>query len=159
MAAPARDSTGYVYVRNGDLSNGYAPRFVFVWENLVAQCENTSVEAVAVRLHRWKYAVGLWTVNTHIRKCLWDIAFRQDYRLDLLTFRPEGFAEALRGKLDYEGLPFSNVLCSTPAIFARKLAFLPDVRAVFDADTSHRFFYGGRGRIVADPNQFSTWGL
>lgn len=135
-------------MQGGDLSNEVAPRLLFVFENTVATLPTKAAaarEKAALRLRRWDTAVAQWEISERAYALLWDVTWRYNYRFDIVTYKPACFAKALRQRLDDEGLPVGNVWASSPTLLSKKLAFMPDVRYVYDADGSRLFTYGGRG--------------
>jgi hypothetical protein len=134
-------------MQGGDLSNEVAPRLLFVFENTIGTLPSKTAEArerTAVKFHRWRTAVDCWMIPPRSHALLWDVAWRYNYRFDVVTYRPAGFARELEKRLGMD-VPVSSVFSSSPALLARKLAFMPDVRFVYDADPERVFTYGGRG--------------
>lgn len=139
-------------MQGGDLSNEVAPRLLFIFEGTVATLPSKTVEAkekIHQRLKRWQKAVDLWEISERAYALLWDVTWRYNYRFDIVTYHPAGFAKALKERLDDEGLPVGRVWHSSPSLLAKRLAFMPDVRYVYDADASRLFTYGGRGVYLA----------
>lgn len=135
-------------MQDGDLSNEVAPRLLFVFEGTVATLPSKATatkERLYCRTKRWDRAVGLWEVSDRASALLWDVLWRYHYRFDIVTFRPFGFAQALMRRFDAEGFPVGNVRASSPSSLAQQLAYMPDVRYVYDADPDHVLTYGGRG--------------
>lgn len=135
-------------VEHGDLSNEVSPRLLFVFEGTVATLPSKTAaarEKAMIKLRRWHRAVELWDIPERAHALLWDVSWRYSYRFDIVTYRPAGFARALAERFDNEGLPVGRVWASSPALLAKKLAFMPDVRYVYDADGDRLFTYGGRG--------------
>lgn len=137
----------------GDLSNKVPPRALFIFENTIGRYTSPAAalkEKTYLRLRRWKKAVDCWEIPEHAMALLWDCAWRWDVRFDVVTFRPQGFAEELQALLDADAIPFSNIWASTPEKLARKLSFMPDVLYVYDADPAHKLTYGNKGRYMPD---------
>lgn len=135
-------------MQDGDLSNEVAPRMLFVYEGVIGFPRSETVmlkERVYLKMHRWAKAVDCWDIPSQARNVLWDVTWRWNFRFDIVTFRPAGFATALRERLDNEGIPFTRCWASSPARLAKQLAYMPDVKYVYDADTSRRFTFGGKG--------------
>jgi hypothetical protein len=132
----------------GDISNEVSPRLLFVFEGTVGRLPSKAAEAkekVQCKLKRWDKAVECWEIPERAYALLWDVTWRYNYRFDIVTYRPKGFAKALGQRLDDEGLPVGRVWNSSPVLLAKKLAFMPDVRFVYDADPTRHLTYGGRG--------------
>lgn len=132
----------------GDISNEVSPRLLFVFEGTVGTLPSKTAEAKErfyLRTKRWAKAVELWQIADRAYALLWDVTWRYNYRFDIVTYQPKGFAKALAERLDDEGLPVGRVFASSPNLLTKKLAFMPDVRYVYDADPSRHLTYGGRG--------------
>lgn len=135
----------------GDISNEVQPRFLFVWDDLVGYLPSAAAKAretTARRAHLWRTAVNCWEVRAEIEKHLLDLAWRHHMPVDLVTYRPRGFAEALRDRLDQENLPFGHVYSYTAQVLAQKLVYMPYIYRVFHGDDKNIFKYGAQGRIV-----------
>lgn len=144
-------------MQGGDLSNELPPRFIFVLEPLLASVSPRQARAqrLDLKLHRWKSAVDRLEWNTYALSTMWNTVWRLGIRFDVATYTStdEGWLTALRDRLDLENVPVSTVLAyRTPQELALKLAYLPDVRAVFDADPTRSLVYGRRGRSVLPDN-------
>lgn len=147
-------------MQGGDLSNELPPRFVFVLEGLVASVPKKQEPRfkLALRMHRWTRAVDCLEWNTYALSTMWNTVWRHGVRFDVATYTSTeaGWLDALRDRLDQENVPVSTVHAySTPQELALKLAYLPDVRTVFDADPSRALVYGNRGR-TAMPSSFTV---
>lgn len=127
---------------------------MFVFENLVAFCQQPAQERVACRLRRWKTAVNMWELDGLAVKHLWDLQWRYNYRLDCVTFKSEQFAEALRDKFDRNYIPFSNVFSETVYGLSRRLSSMPDVVRVFDPDPNRMLTWGSKGKYVSSSTGF-----
>lgn len=135
-------------MQDGDLSNDVAPRLLFIFEGTVGNLTTKTAEAKEkfyVRTRRWKKAVEQWEISDRAYALMWDVTWRYSFRFDIVTFRPPGFAKALAQIFDEVGLPVSHVIATTPVGLAQRLAFMPDVRHVYDADGDRLFTWGGRG--------------
>lgn len=147
-------------MERGDLSNRLPPRWLFVFENVVGRVppKKTAEWKLAMRLGRFKRAVGCYEMEPHVIKVLWDLYWRRDYRFDVVTFMGEGFRDALEKRLDRESVPFSNVWAEDEDTLARRLAYMPDVQYVVHGDTSRHLTYGPRGLLVTDPGALNLSG-
>jgi hypothetical protein len=113
---------------------------------------------LAMKTRRYRSAVNAYELNPAMIPHVWDITFRKNFNMDVVTFLGDDFAEELRERLDDEGLPLATVRSSKPDKLARSLAYDPSVYAVYDPDPSHIFLYGGKGRIT-DPNKPDFYGV
>jgi hypothetical protein len=141
-------------VKHGDISNDVAPSIVIVWENLLGLLPSPAdraKESAARRMRRWKSAVNAYTLNEVLAKHMWDLTWRANKTLDVLTYLGDDFREALEDRIDRENLPVRHVYGYSPAQLAREIAYMRDLEAIFDPDPSRRFTYGGKGRII-DPH-------
>lgn len=141
-------------MKNGDISNEVVPRLALVFEGLVGVLSSPreqAVEALARKAKRWKRAVSAYSLNDPMVRRIWDTTWRLGFNIDVVTFLGEGFCSALRERLeDEDQLPISKVWASTPQRLSREIAYMPELAAIYDPDPSHRFTYGGKGRII-DP--------
>lgn len=144
-------------MQGGDLSNRLPPRWLFVFENVLATVPDRRLLEwkAAVRLRRWKRVANCYEMHPHVMKVIWDLVWRRDYRFDVVTFLGEDFAEALEKRLHREALPFSNLWAVTEETLAQRLAYMPDVMFVIHGDPSRHLAYGNRGLLVTDPERLS----
>jgi hypothetical protein len=144
-------------VLRGDLSNRLPPRWLFVFEGVIGQVPPPRVAEykLATRLHRWRRAVDCFELEDHVRKVIWDLTWRRDYRFDVVTFLGQSFAEHLERRLDRESLPFSNVWAVDEQTLAQRLTFMPDVQYVIHGDPARHLSYGPRGLLVTDPRRLT----
>lgn len=146
-------------MERGDISNSEAPRYVFVFEGTIGQIDSTDVlaERALCKTRQWRRAVARWDIPEITGTLMWDLSWRRGVRFDVVTYRSKGFADALRDRLADEDYPVSRVWADTPAHLARKLARMPAVLAVYDADEKRRFTYGHRGIILPGGLITSPW--
>lgn len=141
-------------MRGGDLSASLAPRWIFVWEGVVADVPDSAVASfkLAMRLGRYKRAAETYEMHPHVVKVIWDLTWRRDYRFDLITFLGQPFCDALEKRLERESLPFSNLWAVDEASLSRRLSTMPDVQYVIHSDPTRHLAYGNRGLLVTDPD-------
>ena len=138
-------------MQGGDLSNEVTPRLLFVFEGTVGRLPSEAAELkekLYLKTKRWSKAVAQWEVPDRAYALLWDLTWRWNYRFDIVTFRPAGFAKELAVLFDEVSLPVGHVIATTPKGLAQKLVYMPDVAHVYDADDSRLFTWGGRGRYM-----------
>lgn len=140
-------------MERGDISGRLAPRWMFVWEGVVANVPpaKQAPYKLAVRLHRWRKAVDCWETEPHVAKVLNDLFWRRDLRFDVVTFLGDQYVEHIQRRLDGESLPFSNVWAVSEDTLAKRLVYMPDVQYVVHADPARHLSYGPRGLLVTDP--------
>lgn len=138
-------------MKNGDLSNVVVPRLVLVFEGALGFLPADRMLEYNTLGSRgdWWRAARCWDLNELMMQKIWDVVFRQSFQLEVVTYAgPDELAEALQVRFDEENLPISRTLASTPARMARRLAYAPDIAAVYDADRDNAFKYGGKGRLL-----------
>lgn len=146
----------------GDISNEIPPRFVVVFESLVASLNDVKSKRTfdkAVRHHNYRRAVQCFTVNDMVARHIWDITWNYKYAVDCATYLGPDFVEYIEEFIEEQRLPIYTVYSSkSPDIFARELNYRPDIARVFDGDPSHALMYGSKGQWVnpSEPNFF--WG-
>lgn len=139
-------------MEGGDISNEVSPRLLIVWENLLGLLPTKTHEAKVgayLRFKRYSRAVDVYVLNKTLADRIWDVTWRLKYSVDLITWLGPDFATALRERIDNEDLPIAHITAENPDQFARKLAYLPHVAAIYDPDPRHRFTFGSRGRIIS----------
>lgn len=139
-------------MEQGNISNEVSPRLLIVWENLLGLLPSKQHEVKArayLKIKRHKAAVNTFVLNEELARRIWDITWRLKYSVDVITWIGPDFATALSARIDREDLPIGHVTYEDSQQFARKLAYLQHVAAIYDPDPSHRFTWGSRGRIVS----------
>jgi hypothetical protein len=146
-------------VHRGDLSDRLPPRWLFVYEGVVGNLpvHNERRYRLATQLRQWKRAAACFETEVHVRKVLWDLYWRRDYRFDVVTFLGDEMAEAIDRRLDRESLPVGNVRSWQPDELARQLVFMPDVQYVVHGDPKHHLTYGNKGLLVTDPSKLALF--
>lgn len=125
-------------MQNGDLSNEPQRKFVFVFEDLIAK---------PVTKRRRLKKITEFEVDPQVVAWLWDLTWRQNVAFDVATY--DYTREQVTEVLNREGIPFGTVWTGpTPGALQRRLGYAPGVMAVYDANPSREFAYGGKGRIV-----------
>ena len=138
-------------MQGGDIDNRVVPRLVIVWENLLGLLPNKAAEAKAasyVKFKRWNRAVNTFEINEALARRIWDVTWRYDFSVDVITYIHEDFVEALENRLDREDIPVRSVWFTEPHVLARKLAYMPQVACIYDPNPHHQFTYGSKGRIL-----------
>lgn len=140
-------------MQGGDISNQVVARIVIVWDNLLGILPSKPAEAkftAYMRFKRWKKAVGSFEINEHLARGIWDLTWRYDFSVDVVTFLGgDDFAEEVEHRLDREGLPIGHVWFETPDSLARSLAYRPNVACVIHANPHHQLTFGSKGRLVS----------
>jgi hypothetical protein len=148
-------------VKGNDLANLVVPRDVLVWEGLLGLLPDprTKVQEAKFRKRkRWAEAVACYQVHELLARKIWDLVWRYSLEIDLLTYHGHDFAKALEERMDAESMPVRRVFSEDPNVFARSLAYQPDVRTVYDPDPAHQFLYGGKGRILVPESAHILFG-
>ncbi len=138
-----------------DLGNKVLPRDALVFEGLLGILQDPKVAAQATKFAKrgkWREAVACYDMNELLSRKIWDLVFRFDIEIDLLTYVSREFALALEDRMNNEDMPFRRVWFEEPNMLARRLATMPNLRTIYDPDPAHQFLYGGRGRIIT-PDQ------
>lgn len=139
-------------MEGGDISNITPPRFWFVFEGLLAKLpeESERKEQRYCKLRRWEKAAALWEIDDVALSYMWDMAWRHHLQADVVTFLP--YWEALRDRLDDEGLPYGHLQhYASPDTLAMRLGYLPYVARIYYAFPERPYFFGDRG--VYTPTQ------
>ena len=146
-------------MKGNDISNSVVPRLLVVFEGLLGFKDDPStVTKIRRRLGRKDIVTTEdWQMNEPMMHAVWDMVWRRGYTVDVVTFLGDEFATALTERFDDEGLPIGRVLSTKPNLLARKLAYMPDVAAVYDPEPSRRFTYGSKG-VPMDPSRPDFFG-
>lgn len=137
-------------MQKGDISGDSVPALGVVFEGLIAEFKPEVGKRIfglrkGVRASR---TLDQFVLNEHVVHVLMDVAYRRPLDVDVITYMGEEMAEAVAKRLDREQVPYRSVLSFTPEVLARKIAYMPDLFAIYDPDPSHRFLYGGKGRYT-----------
>lgn len=147
-------------MEGGDISNLTPPRFLFVYDGLIGTIESAAQqkkERFYITLRRWDKAVACRTINETALSYIWDIAWRWNMQIDIVTFLP--YHEAIHRQLEEEGVPFSNFRHYVrPEVLAMKLAYMPYVHRVYFSEPKRRFLFGDRGVYVPTMEKFDPTG-
>src|ERR1700739_4281901 len=135
-------------MQKGDISSEVSPRFVWIWEGLVATLpENRRAKEWAYRkAHMLTRAVNQWEINPRIKAVIWDLAWRHRYGNDIVTFLP--MEEAIAQKLG--DIPATVKWFPDAAALSRQLSYMPHIQRVFFAEPSLSLAFGSVGRAVVD---------
>lgn len=148
-------------MKGNDLGNWVVPRDVLVWEGLLGLLPDPKVQALEARYRRrrkWDKAVACYEINELLARKIWDMSWRTGIRVDLITHLGYEFAEALKDRIDVEGIPFQQIWFETPAQLERRLSTLVDIRTIYHPDISRPFAYGGKGRVLSPDNAHYLFG-
>lgn len=139
---------------NNDLSNSVMPRILVVFENAIGYLPDGELNEFnrAARKKNWAKAADCWKLDDLMLRKLLDMTMRQGLNVEVVSFSEEALAAEFEEKLDDAGVPV-KVWHSRPEVLARRLAYMPDVMVVYDADPHHVFTYGRKGRTLSNPFQ------
>lgn len=134
-------------MERGDLGIDNGPTTMFVFDELIATCVRPKIEKVMLSGNRWSAALGCWDFNILVMDTIHDMLSRFQARIEVITWRPPGFAEVLYDRMWELDVPVSDV--HSPISYmsiSQRIATDPSVNAVFDADPRHRLGYGFKCR-------------
>jgi len=149
-------------MENGDIDNRVSPRLVIVWENLLGLLPNKRAEvkcSTYIRYHRWKRAVNTFEINGLLADRIWDVTWRLNFSVDLITYLPEPFAVELEKRISREDLPIGHVTAESPAHLAKRIAYMQHIACIYDPNPANVYTYGSRGRYLhaADANMIGAF--
>lgn len=139
-------------MQGGDISNEVSPRLLVVWENLIGLLPTKADEAKAstyLRFKRYKRAINVFELNEMAAARIWDVTWRMRYSVDVVTWLPEECVDPIQEWIDKYDLPVGHVTNDTPQNLSRRLAYMPQVAAVYSPDDHHQFTFGSKGRIIS----------
>lgn len=135
-------------MQGNDLSGSTAPVVYVVWEGLLATTSEDRRLRRYLRSRRYERAVGLFETHTRAVVAMWQVMHRGSYGLSVISYLPPGTSSALRDRLAEDHVPYSDLLFTTPADFARRMPYMPWLAAVIDPDPAHTLMFGSFGRHV-----------
>lgn len=138
----------------GDLSNKPEPKILIVFEGLVGllPAENEKSFKKALSRGNWPKAASYWTLNEMALRKILDLQWRRNLNIEIVSFSAEDLAAEFELLLENAGVGV-KVWHSSPEYLARKSEYMPDVIAMYDADSSRQFTYGRKGRIITGISQ------
>lgn len=143
-------------MKNNDLSDSVIPCILLVFEGSLGILEKENEK----EFHRafthgwWDQAVSCWTFHELMSAKVWDVHARKGVAIEIVTFIGEAFGSALGQRIDAENLPVRRAWGTTVHQLARKMAYMPDLAAIYDPEPSRQFTWGGKGRVLQSVNQF-----
>ena len=148
---------------NGDISSRVEPRLLVVFEGLLGIHTDAKARAkysTAMKLHRYGTAIRTFTLNEQLQRVIWDVTWRYQYSVDVVTFLDTHLVDPLVDLLDAQGLPVGHVTYSDKLLLARSLNYRPDVAGVFYPAGAHPdFSFGSKGYAVNPDNPSLIGGL
>jgi hypothetical protein len=133
-------------MERGELGISAKPGLVFVFEDLIAHCGHPRVEKGALRAHQWGVAVDQWVFDVQVRSYIQRMIDHYGVPIDVLTWRPIGFAEALHDRLWHYDMQVRSTRSVEYSMVSPQMATDPAITTVYDADPEHRFGYGFKAR-------------
>lgn len=118
---------------------------VFVFEDLIGELQRPRAEKLALRLHQWETALAAWALNLIVCDYICSLN-NKGVPVDVITWRPKGFADALFDELWAHNIPVREMRRGTYQGLSQHIAIDSEVTAVFDADPAHRNGYGWKCR-------------
>jgi hypothetical protein len=117
----------------------------FVFEGLIGQLQRKRAESLALRLHQWETALSAWSMDITVCDYMVQLMGR-DVPIDVITWRPKGFADVLLDELWNFDIPVRGIRRGTYQGLSQHIAIDTEVSAVFDPDPAHRNGYGWKCR-------------
>jgi hypothetical protein len=100
-----------------------------------------------IKLAYWQRALGCWEWDAQVLDHMHDMLSRFGARIEVITYRPTGFAQAVHDRLWELDVPVSDtssVLSYQQA--SQRMATDPRIHTVYDGDRAHRYGYGFKAR-------------
>jgi hypothetical protein len=121
-------------------------KIFFVFDDLVAKLARPRAEALSLRLHQWESAVEAWQFDLQVCDFMNACIYRYNTIVEVVTWRPKGFAEALKDRLWELDVPVERVRSGDYPTLSQHFAMDTEVLMIFDPDPNHRFGYGFKAR-------------
>ena len=118
---------------------------VFVFEDLIGHLARPRMEKINLRLGRWAAALDAWDLDLTVCDYVTRL-IGMNVPVDVITWRPPGFATALHDLLWYHDVPVRDVHAGTYRTLSQHFSINTEVTAVFDPDPAHRLGYGFKCR-------------
>lgn len=138
-------------MRKGELTSQSLPRIYVVFEGLLGKlpdAKSKGAELLARKRKKWDQVADCYQLNIPTRRGLQDLYWRQNFRVDVITFIDPGFVRPLREKLDHHNLLFGDVHYYDVETLLSDLTYERDVLTVLDPDPSRILTWGSKGRYV-----------
>lgn len=139
-------------MENGDISNEVVPRLVLTYENLLGLLPDKKASAkfsTYAKFGRWKAAIGVFETNEMLARKIWDVTWRFNFQIDVITFLHEDAVKHIEARLDDEDLPIRRVWFAEPHKLSRQISYMPDLAAVYHADPALQLTFGSKGRFLS----------
>lgn len=133
-------------MERGQLASDNRSTVVFIFEDLVAHCIRRNAERLAIRLMQWEIALNCWSFDYRVLDYIAQYTTRYDMPVEVVTWRPSGFAAVLHNRLWELECPVRETRSSTYDRVSPLFATNREIMAVYDANPDHRFGYGYKCR-------------
>lgn len=138
-------------MRNGDLGNFELPRMWFVVEGVVLLPNGSGDKPSAKKLR------SMYTLSTFAYKRVWDLVWRYDFRVNLVTFNTDpDYVAAVQDWLDEVDFP-APLYAYTFEEFVDSIVTLPSCFAVYDANPKRAFTFGPKGALIDAHRDFDPF--
>jgi hypothetical protein len=120
---------------------------VFVFDTLLAHCRYHRRETALLRMGSWQKALACWEWDAQVLDHMHDMLARFAARIEVITYRPTGFAQAVHDRLWELEVPVADTISVLSYQSAsQRMATDPRIQTVYDGDRAHRFGYGFKAR-------------
>lgn len=143
-------------MKNNDLSDSVIPCILLVFEGSLGILEKENKKEFYRAFTRgwWDQAVSCFTFHDLMSAKIWAVHARKGVAIEVVTFIGVEFGDALAQRIDAENLPVRRTWGTTVPQLARKIAYMPDLAAIYDPDPQHQFTWGHKGCVLQAVNQF-----
>jgi hypothetical protein len=141
-------------MQGNDLGSGTEPRLILVFEGLIGFLPTKKAELTfktSMKFHRWGKAVSQFVPNEQMERRIYDITYNKGFNVEALTFLGDQMQDHVMQWIDDHYLPIGRVRSHTPDELSKKLAYMPDVAAIYHPFNNMTFKFGGKGRYL-DPS-------
>lgn len=119
---------------------------IFVFDDLIAHLVHPRAESIALKLRQWDIALDSWEFDQRVCDYINSLVSRYDIPVEVVTWRPTGFAHALHDRFAEMDVFVSETTSSKYEILSPRYATDQNVGIVYDADHAHQFGYGFKSR-------------
>jgi hypothetical protein len=142
-------------MQGGDISNVGPPTIIVVFDDLIGHRRPGLPPEPSTPGQRWRERLRIgrtitpdthWDLDPIVVSVLQRLFIMGRLTIDIVTFVPE--VREIDDLLSAAEVPCGGVTYCAPDQLARRLAYRPDVTAVYHPYPEHGWKYGSRGRTV-----------
>lgn len=132
-------------MERGQLASDRQPATLFVFEGLLAKLTSPRIEKQLLRLRRFEAALDCWEFDYRVCDYVESCMSRYLRPVEIITWRPHGFARVLADRLWTMDIPVRDVIAGGDyRHLSQQIAVDDEVMIVYDPE--HTSGYGWKAR-------------